>query len=78
MAFSARGLSVLAYANGFTLWHYKAGADGLDAITAPGFFEDEASMFAPGDIMMVSAPEGARVLCVGGKGRNHPVLAPMG
>lgn len=77
MAFSIRSLSVLAYANGFTLWHYKAGVDGLDAVTAPGFFEDERSMFAPGDIMMVSASEGARVLCVGGEGRNHPVLAPM-
>jgi hypothetical protein len=27
MAFSLRNLSVLAYANGFTLWHYKAGND---------------------------------------------------
>ena len=25
MAFAIRNLSVLAYANGFTLWHYKAG-----------------------------------------------------
>jgi hypothetical protein len=25
MAFAIRNLSVLAYANGFTLWHYKSG-----------------------------------------------------
>ena len=30
MAFAIRNLSVLAYANGFTLWHYKAGKDRLD------------------------------------------------
>lgn len=77
MAFTTRSLSVLAYANGFTLWHYKAGADGLDTVTAADFFKEEASMFAPGDIMMVSSAEGARVLCVGAEGRNHPVLAPM-
>ena len=29
MAFAIRNLSVLAYANGFTLWHYKSGSDRL-------------------------------------------------
>ena len=33
MAFAIRNLSVLAYANGFTLWHYKSGKDSLDAIS---------------------------------------------
>jgi len=32
MAFAIRNLSVLAYANGFTLWHYKAGRDRLDRV----------------------------------------------
>ena len=32
MAFAIRNLSVLAYANGFTLWHYKAGKDRLNQI----------------------------------------------
>jgi hypothetical protein len=31
MAFSARDLSVLAYANGFTLWHYRTG-DSLERL----------------------------------------------
>ena len=39
MAFAIRNLSVLAYANGFTLWHYKAGNDRLErwrpAISSP-------------------------------------------
>lgn len=36
MAFSVRNLSVLAYANGFTLWHYKAGSTALET-TSAGF-----------------------------------------
>ena len=32
MAFAIRNLSVLAYANGFTLWHYKAGKDRLEQV----------------------------------------------
>ena len=34
MAFAIRNLSVLAYANGFTLWHYKSGRDRLDTVVA--------------------------------------------
>lgn len=64
MAFAVRNLSVLAYANGFTLWHYKAGADALDDVAGKGFFTSAADMLAAGDMMMVSAHEGARILCV--------------
>lgn len=64
MAFAVRNLSVLAYANGFTLWHYKAGGDTLDEVAAKGFFTSAADMLAAGDMMMVSTDEGARVLCV--------------
>jgi hypothetical protein len=62
MDFTLRNLSVLAYANGFTLWHYKAAACGL--VSAPGFFDAASGMLAAGDMMMVSAADGARMLCV--------------
>ena len=61
MAFSVRNLSVLAYANGFTLWHYKAGSD---VIFGRGFFAAASDMLTTGDIMMVSASDGAQLLCV--------------
>ena len=38
MAFAIRNLSVLAYANGFTLWHYRAGKDPLTEVQATDFF----------------------------------------
>ena len=50
MAFSIRDLSVLAYANGFTLWHYKAGAGGVAAAGGPGFFDPAADMLASGHV----------------------------
>lgn len=77
MAFAIRSLSVLAYANGFTLWHYKAGQDDLDAVADAGFFDDAADMLAAGDIVMISAVNGARMTCVGLNARNAPWLMPM-
>ena len=64
MAFAIRNLSVLAYANGFTLWHYKAGRDPLQQVETRDFFADAADMLAEGDMMMVSTADGGRVLCV--------------
>jgi hypothetical protein len=64
MAFSLRNLSVLAYANGFTLWHYKAGDAALAAVHAPGFFAAAEDMLATGDMLMISAADGAGILCV--------------
>jgi hypothetical protein len=64
MAFSVRNLSVLAYANGFTLWHYKAVSDVLEQVGDRGFFAAASDMLTAGDIMMVSASDGARLLCI--------------
>jgi hypothetical protein len=66
MDFVIRNLSVLAYAQGFTLWHYRAGAAQLGRVAEKGFFNDAADMFAAGDMVMVSAAEGGRVLFVTG------------
>jgi hypothetical protein len=64
MAFAIRNLSVLAYANGFTLWHYRAGRDPLEQVETQDFFADAADMLAEGDMMLVSASDGGGVLCV--------------
>ena len=64
MAFAIRNLSVLAYANGFTLWHYKAGKDRLVQVEKADFFADAADMLGAGDMMMVSGPDGGRILII--------------
>lgn len=64
MAFVIRNLSVLAYAQGFTLWHYKAGAAPLATLDVTGFFDDAADMFAPGDMVMLSGSGGGQMRVV--------------
>ena len=75
MAFTLRNLSVLAYANGFTLWHYKTGSDGLGRIAEPGFFADAADLMAPGDMVMLSAAEGGKIASIKGEGKAITLAA---
>ena len=51
MAYSASDLSVLAYANGFTLWHYK-GSDSENAQKAGNFFNNAYDVLRQGDVIM--------------------------
>ncbi len=76
MAFSMRDLSVLAYANGFTLWHYKAGKSLQGAVAEPGYFNPAAEMLATGDMMMVSAADGGRLVCLAVE-QSWVALAPV-
>jgi hypothetical protein len=76
MAFMLRNLSVLAYANGFTLWHYKSGADKLTQATREGYFADAADLLAPGDMVMLSAEEGGKIATIAGQGKQI-ALAPL-
>lgn len=50
MAYKFRDLSVLAYANGFTLWHYTT----PDIIDDPGYFDPAADMLRRGDIIIAN------------------------
>ena len=64
MAFAIRNLSVLAYAQGYTLWHYKAGTATLEQTAKNGFFDNAGDMMAPGDMIMISASDGGRIVHV--------------
>lgn len=48
MAYSARNLSVLSYANGFTLWHYTT-ADSAATVAGTGYFNDASDLLRKGD-----------------------------
>ena len=51
MAFSPSNLSVLAYANNFTLWHYTTNdAD----VTNPNYFNAASDMMRQNDLMITS------------------------
>ena len=73
MDFTLRNLSVLAYAQGFTLWHYRAPSCPMARAAAPGFFDPAADMINTGDMVLVSAADGGRVLFVTGAGDKSGV-----
>jgi len=54
MAFQSKNLSVLAYANGFTLWHYTTADAAADVDTA-GYFNGAAEMVRVGDMILANA-----------------------
>lgn len=53
MSFIASDLSVLAYANNFTLWHY-ASTDASGAITGGGYFNNASDMLRVNDLMIIN------------------------
>jgi hypothetical protein len=78
MSFDATQLSVLAYANGFTHWHYRTAAS-LDQVLAPGHFAAAADMLRPGDQITLNLQTGDAVglaqLVVAGITGKRPELA---
>lgn len=52
MSFNAQDLSVMAYANGFTHWHYRT-RDSLDQLRA-GYFAGAAELLRAGDQITVT------------------------
>jgi hypothetical protein len=53
MAFQARNLSVLAYANGFTLWHYTT-VDPATGVDTAGYFNAATEMLREGDMILAN------------------------
>jgi outer membrane protein assembly factor BamB len=60
MAYSSKNLSALAYANGFTLWHYKTPDPALQ-VDNTGYFNGAATMLRPGDFIMANTNTGGTV-----------------
>ena len=77
MAFAIRDLSVLAYANGFTLWHYKAGDTPSTVVASDNFFQDANDMMAAGDMVMVSGTKGCSLLCIAFAEPRSVISAPL-
>jgi hypothetical protein len=54
MAYKAENLSVLSYANGFTLWHYRTD-DTATVVDNSGYFNVASKMLRVGDFIMLNA-----------------------
>lgn len=77
MAFTIRDLSVLAYANGFTLWHYKAASDSLADVACDDYFADASDMMAAGDMILISGTKACRMLCIASAEAGNVRSAPV-
>ena len=78
MSFAIQSLSLLNYANGFSLWHYRAREDTLPVLERPGYFGDAASLLATGDLVIADAPDGGdllRIVVDGGTVTAESMLA---
>jgi len=51
MSFKSSDLSVLAYANNFTLWHYVSTDDD---VTTSGYFDSAADMLRKNDLIIAN------------------------
>ena len=74
MAFQNKNLSVIAYANGFTLWHYAAN-ETLATITTAGYFNSVKTLMNIGDIVIVNASDGTSIKVVGVSSNNVTLSA---
>lgn len=54
MSYNSKNFSVMAYANGFTLWNYTTG-DEFSAVKTAGYFNEIAPFARPGDMVLVNA-----------------------
>jgi hypothetical protein len=59
-----RNLSVIAYTWGWTLWHYRDREAPLEALLAPGYFDDACGMLAPYDVLHVTTSDASATLVV--------------
>lgn len=78
MAFTIRDLSVLAYANGFTLWHYKTASDSLADVARDDYFADAADMMEAGDMILISGAKACRAMCIVLAEAGKVLSAPVG
>jgi hypothetical protein len=57
-------LHVLAYAAGFTFWHYRTEA-ALDEVARPGYFDAAGGLLRPGDRIAVSVHRAGELAAAG-------------
>ncbi|MDE5615311.1 MAG: hypothetical protein K2I81_00555 [Alphaproteobacteria bacterium] len=60
MAFQNKNLSVIAYANGFTLWHY-ASDEKMATVTAAGYFNSVKTLMNIGDVVIINASDNTTI-----------------
>lgn len=70
-----KNLSVLAYAQGFTLWHYKVSStEEFQAVDDNNFFSDTAGSFISlGDVILITGGPNAKIRHIGPDTQAKPL-----
>jgi len=74
MAFQNKNLSVIAYANGFTLWHY-ASDEKIATITAAGYFDNVKTLMNVGDLVIINGTDNTSIKKIAGVTSNVTLAA---
>lgn len=77
MSVKNKNLSVLAYANGFTLWHYRANNDTIEELEDENYFGSIWALCAVGDIFIINCKGGAYFRQIGELSQNKVKLIQM-
>lgn len=75
MPFALDKLSVVAYADGFTLWHYRGNGDNRAMIGAAGYFAPAQHMLRAGDMLIAAASDGMQLTAITGSGAAMRAVA---
>lgn len=62
MSFRNRNLSMIVYANGFTMWHYCATDETFDDILKSRYFELVKTLMNIGDMFIVNASDRSGII----------------
>lgn len=57
MAFQNRNFNMIAYANGFTLWHYSSNEETLEEIEQDNYFGIVYTLMNNGDIIIINGTD---------------------
>lgn len=68
MSFTLRNLSVLNYANGFTLWHQKVNT--FSEALEKDYFNPAHDLLAAGDMVFITSPDEAGHFLITKKGNT--------
>ena len=61
MAFKNKNFNVIAYANGFTLWHYSSNEETLEEIEQDNYFGFVYTLINNGDIIIIAGKTGTGI-----------------
>lgn len=67
MSFYSHNLSVIGYANGFTMWYYRT-EDSFEKFNSPGYLDPAAGTLRTGDMVLVNVSDGAALFFINSDG----------